>query len=253
MSWNRSCCQFTCFFVCLFVFLKQNVQKNKPQTYVCQQWRSIEEGLTWSILLMATASWVTPRERTNRACSLVWPPASKPASNSPRLASTTSRATSAWTENQRGTLETSARTDSDQSAGLLSFHLSNSANHKLKYRKGVLQVILILLCATEVSSIPAEAFACSRNPLVSTGWGWVEGQSYGDKKNDNEASKQRQTNTPKPAKTPQDTNTQNRKSSFKSGRQVWQTEALLESGRHSLKDARVYLEKIIYWFLSKNV
>lgn len=51
---------------------------------------------TWSILLTATASCVTPSDRTRRACSLVCPPASNPASNSPRLASTTRMATSAY-------------------------------------------------------------------------------------------------------------------------------------------------------------
>lgn len=52
-------------------------------------------------------------------------------------------------------------------------HLSNLANHKLKHFQGVLQVILVLLYVTEASSVPAEADACSRNPLVSTRRAWV--------------------------------------------------------------------------------
>ena len=45
---------------------------------------------------MATTSWVTPSERTSKACSLVCPPDSKPDSNEPIVASTTRTATSAY-------------------------------------------------------------------------------------------------------------------------------------------------------------
>ena len=51
--------------------------------------------ITESILLTATTSWPTPSERANIACSLVCPPASKPASNSPGRESITRIATSA--------------------------------------------------------------------------------------------------------------------------------------------------------------
>ena len=51
--------------------------------------------LTESILLMATMSCPTPRDLANMACSLVCPPASNPASNSPGRESTTRIATSA--------------------------------------------------------------------------------------------------------------------------------------------------------------
>ena len=51
---------------------------------------------TVSSLLTATTSWLTPRLLTSSACSLVCPPASKPASNSPVVAFTTSTPTSAW-------------------------------------------------------------------------------------------------------------------------------------------------------------
>ena len=53
---------------------------------------------TVSSLLTATQSWLTPRLRTKSACSRVWPPESKPASNSPVVALTTRTATSALTK-----------------------------------------------------------------------------------------------------------------------------------------------------------
>ena len=56
--------------------------------------------LTLSNLLTATINCVTPSDLTSRACSRVWPPASKPDSNSPVLEPTTKIATSALDQTQ---------------------------------------------------------------------------------------------------------------------------------------------------------
>ncbi len=106
ISWNLSCCQFTC---------KHTHTQCDEQEWWESDWSRVLRHKynydwhcrgyctllwspwlpTWSILLTATASCVTPRDRTSRPCSRVCPPASNPASNSPRLASTTNTATSA--------------------------------------------------------------------------------------------------------------------------------------------------------------
>lgn len=76
-------------------------QCHNPEHLHPQQQHYKTSDVTLSLLQLQTAlgyktKSYLPKDRTSKACSLVCPPLSKPVSNSPLVASTTSKATSAW-------------------------------------------------------------------------------------------------------------------------------------------------------------